>query len=74
MGGILKSDRFDFDGIPTMTDSPKNHRHTPGALSASQVYRDYELAFTEGIGLPLRLQAPALLHVVRHAKKQENPF
>lgn len=57
-----------------MTDSPKNQQHTLEVLSASQVYRDYELAFTQGTGLPLRLQAPALFHVVRYAKKQENPF
>lgn len=44
------------------------------ALSASQMYRDYELAFTQGTGLPLRLQAPTFLNAVRHAKTQENPF
>jgi AraC-like DNA-binding protein len=43
-------------------------------LSGSQMYRDYAAAFTRGTGLPLRLQEPNLLHVVRYAKKQENPF
>ena len=38
------------------------------------MYRDYALAFTQGTGLPLRLQGPGLLHVVRYAKRQENPF
>ena len=43
-------------------------------LSNSQMYRDYERAFTTGTGLPLRLQGPDMLRVVRYAKKQENPF
>ena len=57
-----------------MTDSSKTIRHTLEVLSASQVYRDYERAFTEGTGLPLRLQAPSLFNVVHYDKKQENPF
>ncbi len=57
-----------------MTAPSKANRHTLEVLSASQVYRDYERAFTEGTGLPLRLQAPALLNVVQYSKKQENPF
>ena len=44
------------------------------ALSESQLYRDYAEAFTRGTGLPLRLQGPDLLTVVRYAKKQQNPF
>ena len=44
------------------------------ALSESQVYRDYERAFTQGTGLPLRLQGPDMLSLVRFAKAQENPF
>ncbi len=43
-------------------------------LSASQVYRDYERAFTQGTGLPLRLQGPDMLHLIRFTKGQENPF
>ena len=43
-------------------------------LSESQVYRDYERAFTQGTGLPLRLQGPDMLNLVRFAKTQENPF
>ena len=31
------------------------------ALSESQVYRDYERAFTHGTGLPLRLSGPELM-------------
>ncbi len=51
-----------------------NNPHTLEVLSASKVYRDYERAFTEGTGLPLRLQAPTLFNGVHYGKKQENPF
>ena len=44
------------------------------ALTESQVYRDYERAFTQGTGLPLRLQGPDMLRLVRFTKAQENPF
>jgi AraC-like DNA-binding protein/ligand-binding sensor protein len=43
-------------------------------LSKSQIYRDYERAFTSGTGLPLTLRSPDALHVIRFARKQENPF
>ena len=43
-------------------------------LSKSQTYRDYELAFTEGTGLPLCLHGPEMRQAVRHARGQENPF
>ena len=43
-------------------------------LSGSQMFLDYERAFVQGTGLPLQLQAPTLLDVVHHQKKQENPF
>ena len=57
-----------------MSDPAKSSQRTLEVLSESQMYRDYERAFTEGTGLPLRLQSPDMLHVVRYAKKQENPF
>jgi AraC-like DNA-binding protein/ligand-binding sensor protein len=44
------------------------------AISKSQIYRDYERAFTSGTGLPLTLRAPDALHVIRHARQRENPF
>ncbi len=47
---------------------------TLAALSESRVYRDYERAFTQGTGLPLRLQGPDMLDLVRFTKAQENPF
>ena len=57
-----------------MGDAANSSQRTLEVLSESQMYRDYERAFTEATGLPLRLQGPNLLHVVRYAKKQENPF
>ena len=57
-----------------MSDAANSSQRTLEVLSESQMYRDYALAFTQGTGLPLRLQGPGLLHVVRYAKKQENPF
>lgn len=57
-----------------MNDPSKNNPHALEVLSASKVYRDYERAFTEGTGLPLRLQAPLLFNIVHYGKKQENPF
>ena len=57
-----------------MCDSVRASQRTLEILSASQMYRDYERAFTQGTGLPLRLQGPGLLHAVRYAKRQENPF
>jgi AraC-like DNA-binding protein/ligand-binding sensor protein len=43
-------------------------------LSKSQIYRDYDRAFTSGTGLQLALQAPDMLHLVRYARRQQNPF
>ena len=57
-----------------MNESPENSRLMLEALSGSQMFRDYERAFVQGTGLPLRLQAPTLLDVVHYQKKQENPF
>jgi AraC-like DNA-binding protein/ligand-binding sensor protein len=44
------------------------------ALSESQMYRDYERAFTHGTGLPLSLHGPEMLNVTRYARGQANPF
>jgi AraC-like DNA-binding protein len=43
-------------------------------LTESQMYRDYELAFTAGTGLPLSLNLPEMLTLLRHTRKAENPF
>jgi AraC-like DNA-binding protein/ligand-binding sensor protein len=44
------------------------------ALAKSDIYQDYQRAFTQGTGLPLSLHAPDMLKIVRHPGKQENPF
>ncbi len=56
-----------------MNDESPDHSML-GTLSKSQMYHDYAKAFTRGTGLPLRLQGPEMLNLVRYAKKQENPF
>ena len=43
-------------------------------LSESHIYQDYEHAFTRGTGLPLTLRTPEMLNIVRHSKRQQNPF
>ena len=57
-----------------MPDSDKSSKRTLEILSASQMYRDYERVFTQGTGLPLRLQEPEMLKLIRYTKQQENPF
>lgn len=57
-----------------MIDSDKPGQRTLEAISESQMYQDYERAFTQGTGLPLRLHAPDSLHAVHYPKGQENPF
>jgi AraC-like DNA-binding protein/ligand-binding sensor protein len=57
-----------------MSDPAKPSQHMLQALSESQMYRDYERAFTKGTGLPLRLHEPEMMQVVRFAKEQQNPF
>lgn len=43
-------------------------------LSKSDLYREYERAFVAGTGLPLKLHAPDMITLIRHARSQENPF
>ncbi|MEP2777256.1 MAG: helix-turn-helix domain-containing protein [Luteolibacter sp.] len=43
-------------------------------LSKSEIYREYEQAFVAATGLPLKLHAPDMITVIRHARCQENPF
>jgi AraC-like DNA-binding protein/ligand-binding sensor protein len=57
-----------------MSDPAKPSQLMLQALSESQMYRDYERAFTKGTGLPLSLHEPEMMQVVRFAKEQQNPF
>jgi len=44
------------------------------ALSRSQIYQDYERAFTKTTGLPLSLRPVESRQLAHHRKKAENPF
>ena len=57
-----------------MKDDSASNARTLKILSESEMYHDYERAFTEGTGLPLRMHAPELLNIVHYAGKQENSF
>ena len=54
----------------------KKAAHDPvvARLLKSQIYTDYQQAFTSGTGLPLTLHAPNMLHTSRHVRRQENPL
>lgn len=60
------------------SDRPFNgkvsEKHLISLLSKSDVYQDYEHAFVAATGLPLRLHAPDMITVIRHTRRQENPF
>ena len=43
-------------------------------LSRSQIYQDYERAFSQATGLPLKLRAAEVWQMVHCATKYENPF
>ena len=44
------------------------------ALTRSQIYQDYERAFSKTTGLPLSLRPVESWHMAQHGKKTENPF
>ncbi|MEI2724262.1 MAG: hypothetical protein V9H26_12210 [Verrucomicrobiota bacterium] len=44
------------------------------ALTRSQIYQDYERAFSKTTGLPLTLRPVESWHMAQHGKKAENPF
>ncbi len=54
--------------------TPTPDRTSLSTLSESQVFRDYERAFTRGTGLPLRLHEPEMMRVMQYPRGQENPF
>lgn len=43
-------------------------------LTESEIYKDYERAFTEATGLPLALRPVESWRLVHHGKHHENPF
>lgn len=51
----------------------KNNRFIE-RLSPSQIYQDYEHAFTKTTRLPLSLRPPEVWQLAHHGKKSENAF
>lgn len=57
-----------------MPDSHRPARQLVQHLKESQIFRDYEKAFTETTGLPLALRAVNSLEMPLHGKHNEAPF
>ena len=53
---------------------PENTRNLLDVLAASRLYREYERAFTEAIGVPLTLRAVESWQLPYHGKRGENPY
>ncbi len=51
-----------------------NNAHLIDALTESELYRDYERAFSETTGLPVSLRPVEAWNLPHHGKKHENPF
>ena len=50
------------------------NKHLIEQLSRSQIYQDYERAFSQSTGLPLKLRTTEIWQLVHQATKYENPF
>src|SRR5690349_15481797 len=53
---------------------PKAKARIVEQLSRSQIYQDYERAFSQTTGLPLSLRPMETWQLSHRGKKQENPF
>lgn len=60
--------------IAETTDNQVSEKTLISLLLKSKVYREYEHAFVAATGLPLSLHAPDMMTVIRHSRRQENPF
>ena len=61
------------------TPNPKTSMNTQSkslveTLTNSQIYRDYEQAFSEATGLPIAFRSPESWQLPLHNKRFENPF
>jgi AraC-like DNA-binding protein/ligand-binding sensor protein len=54
--------------------SQKASKRLMEQLSRSQIYQDYERAYTRATGLPLSLRPLETWHLPQHGKKTESPF
>lgn len=52
----------------------KTNRQLIEALSKSQIYQEYEQAFSEATGLPLALRPVESWQLPHHGRRKENPF
>ncbi len=50
------------------------HKRLIEQLTRSQIYQDYERAFSQATGLPLTLRPPEVWTVAHQGKKNQNPF
>ena len=57
-----------------MQTAESNNRDLVEALKASELYRNYEIAFSATTGLPLNLRPIETWHLAHHGKRHENPF
>ena len=60
--------------IPWRTMSTASEQHVIEQLTKSEIYRDYERAFSEATGLPLALRPVENWRLAHHGKHHENPF
>src|SRR5690349_10713587 len=56
------------------TTSADNGRPLIELLAASRLYREYEKAFNEALGVPLTLRSVESWQLPYHGKRLENPF
>lgn len=78
------SSSFDPDGVSRLVEPPRSYyvaavergekKKFIEALSQSQIYQDYERAFTKTTGLPLSLRPVDSFQRAHAGKKSENPF
>jgi AraC-like DNA-binding protein len=62
------------NGWTTKKNMKTNTDTLLGAISQSEVYRNYESAFVEATGMPMTLRPVEAWKPVHHHRKHENPF
>ena len=61
-------------GLGCVGERNKANRHLLDQLSKSQIYRDYERAFSAATGLQLTLRAAKTSQLAHHGTQEQNPF
>jgi AraC-like DNA-binding protein/ligand-binding sensor protein len=70
--GLLRE--HGVNSLHPVSDTEKANRRLLDQLSKSQIYQDYERAFSTATGLPLTLRSVDAWQVAHHGKKEQNPF